>query len=439
MTECYQEPMKISRLKGRNIEAEFSGGDITSDGGALLLREIDKKMNLCHQVAKVFKDPRDPSRITHEVLSMVRQRIFGIALAYEDLNDHETLRKDPAMQTATGCLDDLASPSTLCRLEQWADRKAAIDLHQVLFDQFVNRYKTAPEEIILDFDATDDLTHGDQVGRFYHGYYRHECFLPLHVYCGHFPLVSYLRPSFMDPAKHTWAILALLVKGLRQRWPEVKIIFRGDAGFHKEKILRWCDKHDVKYIVGFGQNAALLRAAQPLLEAAESTYKTTLEKQRVFGFVTYQAASWKQEREVLVKAEHSVNGSNPRAVITNLSGEAQYLYDQVYCARGDMENRIKEIQLDLFSDRTSCHEWWPNQLRLLFSTMAYALLNALREGHLSGTRWVKARLSTIRIKLLKVGAIILRNTRRIRFLLSSNYPYQFEFKSVLVSLKADTS
>ena len=434
MTECYQKPIQISQLKRRKIEVEFKGGDITSDGGVLLLSQVDKNIGLTQSAAQCFNDPRNPTKITHSLLTMVRQRVYGIGLAYEDLNDHNTLRNDPAFQTAVGESAELASPSTLCRLEQYADRKTAIQLHQVLFDQFIKQHKQAPKELILDFDATDDLVHGDQIGKYYHGYYGNYCFLPLYVYCGKFPLASYLRPAFMDPAQHSWAILALLVKALRKEWPQVNIIFRADGGFSRHKIMSWCERHKVKYIIAIGGNTKILKQSEALINQAKRRNKKTNQAQRLFGHIQYAASTWKNKRRILIKAEHNDRGSNPRFVVTNLDGRSKYLYDHVYCARGDMENRIKEIQLDLFSDRTSCHDWWPNQLRLLFSTMAYVLMNCLRENYLQGTQWAKAQPGTIRLKLLKIGAVIIRNTRRIRFLLSSSYPYQSEFKALVARL-----
>ena len=434
MTKCYSNPLQFSPLKRKKVEAEFSGGDITSDAGALLLREVDKKLKLCSSLVPHIQDPRCQDLVTHKLESLIRQRIFGIALAYEDLNDHENLRKDAGFKVSVNELEDLASPSTLCRLEQWADRETAIGLHQVLFTQFVKQFKSAPKELMLDFDATDDLVHGDQVGKFYHGYYRHECFLPLHVYCGRFPLVSYLRPSWMDPAKHTWAILSLLVKALRKQWPEVEITFRADGGFCRDKIMRWCERHDVKFILGLGKNEALYRLSQNQINQAEYEFEATRQKQRIFNSFLYQAGTWKNKRKVIVKAEHTLYGANPRYIVTNLPGSAQSLYEQVYCARGEMENRIKEIQLDLFADRTSCHEWWPNQLRLLFSSCAYVLVHTLRAKCLSGTRWAKSTIGTLRLKFLKIAAIVIQNTRRVRFLFNSHYVYQNDFKTLVHSL-----
>jgi hypothetical protein len=266
--------------------------------------------------------------------------------------------------------------------------------------------------------------HGEQEGRFFHGYYREYCFLPLYVFCKDQLLVSYLRPSNQDAAKHTWAILALLVKRLRKEWPGVKIIFRGDSGFCRHRMFSWCERHDVKYIVGIGKNNNLLKITQELQTQAEQNYQAFQEKQRLFSEVNYAAGSWRISRRVLVKAEYTSQGANPRFVVTNLTGHPQFLYDEIYCARGEMENRIKEQQLDLFADRTSCHDWWANQFRLLLSSSAYILISGIRRLALSSTELSRAQCGTIRLKLFKIGAVIIRNTRRIKFLLSSSYPYQ---------------
>jgi hypothetical protein len=324
----------------------------------------------------------------------------------------------------------LASASTLCRFENRADRQMALAIHRVLIEKFIESFDEAPKQLILDFDATDDPVHGKQVGRFFHGFYRHYCFLPLYVFCGSQLLVGYLRPSDIDGARHAWAILSLLVKRLRQAWPGVQIIFRGDSGFCRWHMLRWCEKNQVHYIVGLAKNSRINAMASPYLQQAAEGFKQTGHKKRIFTDVQYGALSWDHPRRVIVKAEHGPMGSNPRYVVTNLSGDPQALYDQTYCARGDMENRIKEQQLGLFSDRTSCHNWWPNQLRLLLSALAYVLLDTMRRVALKGTELAAAQCSTIRLKLLKIGAVIIRNTRRIRMHFSSAYPYQHLFLHV---------
>lgn len=434
MTDCTQESLAFPRCKGRRVEARFTGGAITSDAGALLLRSADRRLGLSAQVARALHDPRRQASCTHAVRSLVRQRLYGLALGYEDLNDHDDLRADPALQTAVDQDRPLASASTLCRFEQRADREAALRLHEVLIGQFIASYQRPPRRLILDFDATDDAVHGQQEGRGFHGYYDHYCFLPLYVFCGHRPLVSYLRTSRIDAARHAWAILALLVKRLRRVWPKVKITLRADSGFCRWRMLRWCEDHDVDYIVGIARNARLHARAAPWRDAARDAFARCGKKQRLFGTFTYAAKRWDRPRRVIVKAEHSARGANPRYVLTNLKGAPRTLYDRLYCARGDMENRIKEQQLDLFADRTSCHRWWPNQYRLLLSTFAYTLLHAIRVQALAGTRGARACAGTIRLRLLKVGAVVLRNTRRIQLLLSSAYPHADLFRLAVARL-----
>ena len=424
MTKCYQRSFEFPRVNRRIVEARFDGGDITSDGGVLLLRQADRLTGLSDSIARALSDPRRQASCDHDVPGLVRQRLYAIALGYEDLNDHDGLRQDVALQTAVERDQWLASASTLCRFENRADREAAWRLHEVLLDQFIASFKRAPKKLILDFDATDDPVHGEQDGRFFHGYYRHYCFLPLYVFCGHQLLVSHLRPSNIDGAKHSWAILSLLVKRLRQVWPKVRIIFRGDGGFCRWKMLRWCDHHEVGYIIGLAKNKRLNRLTASLQDEAAACFAATGHKVRWFTDFQYAARSWDGARRVIAKIEHSQHGVNPRYVVTNLAGDAKQLYDKLYCARGDMENRIKENQLDMFGDRTSCQHWWPNQFRLLLASLAYTLIEAIRRIALKGTELANAYVGTIRLKLFKIGAVILKNTRRIRFLLASGCPYK---------------
>ena len=419
MTKCYQRSFEFPRVNRRIVEARFDGGDITSDGGVLLLRQADRLTGLSDSIARALSDPRRQASCDHDVPGLVRQRLYAIALGYEDLNDHDGLRQDVALQTAVERDQWLASASTLCRFENRADRETAWRLHEVLLDQFIASFKRAPKKLILDFDATDDPVHGEQDGRFFHGYYRHYCFLPLYVFCGHQLLVSYLRPSNIDGAKHSWAILSLLVKRLRQVWPKVRIIFRGDGSFCRWKMLRWCDHHEVGYIIGLAKNKRLNRLTASLQDEAAACFAATGHKVRWFTDFQYAARSWDGARRVIAKIEHSQHGVNPRYVVTNLEGDAKQLYDKLYCARGDMENRIKENQLDMFGDRTSCQHWWPNQFRLLLASLAYTLIEAIRRIALKGTELANAYVGTIRLKLFKIGAVILKNTRRIRFLLAS--------------------
>jgi hypothetical protein len=337
VTECTQEVFEFPALQRRKVQTEFSGGDITSDGGVLLLREIDRHLGLLKSVDGVINDPRDPRYVSHSQLSLLRQRVYGMALGYEDLNDHETLRTDSAIQTPVDRDEDLGSQSTLCRLENRIDRQVAVRIHEVLINQFVASFDAPPAELILDFDATDDPVHGHQDGRFFHGYYDHYCFLPLYVFCGDQLLVSYLRPSMIDGAKHAWAILALLVKRLRQAWPEVKIIFRGDSGFCRHRMLSWCERHNVGYIVGVAKNAVLESHIQAPMALVQQMAELSGEKQREFFQLHYAAGTWTQRRKVIAKLEVTDKGPNPRFIVTNLAGDKQTLYDEVYCARGDME------------------------------------------------------------------------------------------------------
>ncbi len=355
VTKCTRESFNFPDVKKRTVEVNFQGGDITSDGGVMLLRQVDKHIGLSKAVAQALEDNRRQASCQHDSLALLRQRVYALACGYEDLNDHQQLRHDLAIQSAVEREEILASSSTLCRWENQANRLTAWHIHQVMIERFVASFKRVPKELMLDFDATDDAVHGKQEGRFFHGYYDHYCFLPLYVFCQDQLLVSYLRPSNIDGAKHARAILSLLVKRLRQSWPAVRIIFRGDSGFCRRRMLAWCERHDVSYIVGIAQNKRLNEITAQWQQAAEKQYATSGEKVRWFGEFHYAAKSWQQLRRIIVKIEHTEKGSNPRYVVTNLTGKPQLLYDKIYCLRGEMENRIKEQQLDLFADRTSCH------------------------------------------------------------------------------------
>ena len=433
-TVCNCELFEFPAVKKRSVTASFTGGDVTSDGGISLLRQMDRRVGLTKALAQVLPDPRDPERIEHPLLTMVRQRIYGIAAGYEDLNDHDTLRHDVAWQTAVERISPLASSPTLCRLENRASREVAWRMHEVLVQQFIASHRRAPQELTLDFDTTADRVHGSQAGAFFHAHYGDYCFLPLYVFCGEQLLVAALRPGNRRPARGSWAALKFLVGALRAKWPKVKIVVRGDSGFARWRMLRWCEEHHIHYIIGFGKNSRLLAKSQRWIAKAAKDFSRTGRKQRVFGQIQYGAWSWDRPRRVLVKAEHTDKGSNPRFVLTNLIGDPQVLYDQIYCARGEMENRIKEQQLGLFSDRTSCQGWWANQFRLLLSSCAYVLLERIRTLALAGTELARAQVDTIRLKLLKIGAVVLRNTRRIRLLLSSSYPYRQIFLNAAKAL-----
>lgn len=414
----------------RKIELNFDGGDISGDGGLLLLGQVDRKLELLSRIAPLLPDDRAPERVEHTALELLRQRVYEIVQGNEDLNDHQRRRIDPALQAALGKVDAAASAPTLCRFEQRATSSLTWKIQAEFVRQFMASHRKPPAELVLDFDASDIPLHGNQEERFFHGYYDNYCYLPLYVFCGDQLLVSYLRPSKLDAAKHAGAILKWLTAQLRAAWPDVRIIFRGDSGFCRRRILHWCERNDVDYVVGLAQNARLRAMAAPLMAQAEAGFKETGMKQRLFTHFEYAAKSWHHTRRVIAKAEHSALGNNPRFILTTLAGDPQQLYDHLYCARGEMENRIKECQLGLFGTRLSGHRFVVNQFRLLLASMAYILLERMRTLGLAGTALANAQAQTLRIKLLKVGAVIIRNTRRIRFFLSSSFVHQEEFLQV---------
>jgi hypothetical protein len=427
MPDCTGKQIEFEPFKRRRVEANFDGGDVSSDGGVLLLRRLDRRLGLIDAVARALADPRDPERIEHRLADMLRQRVFGLVQGYEDLNDHATLRNDVLMQTACERDTALASAPTLCRLENRASRAAAWAIHGVMVEKFIASFKSTPEELVLDFDATDAPLHGKQEGRFFHGYYDNYCYLPLYVFCGEQLLVSYLRPSKIDESKHTGAILKLLVKRLRQTWPTVKIVLRGDSAFCRRRILAWCERHGVYYVVGLAKNKRLNAMTAEQRECLAQQFEHSQVKQREFAELSYGARTWKCERRVIARLEHMDKGDNPRYIVTNLEGDARSVYEDVYCARGEMENRIKEAQLGLFADRTSCQYFAANQFRLLLSSLAYILTERLRSLALAGTEFARLQAQTLRAKLLKIGAVILRNTRRVRVMLSSAFPHRAIF------------
>ena len=439
MTECNGLPLRFTGLGRRKIQADFNGGQLTSDAGATLLREVDRRIGLIDAIAACIEDPRDPAKITYDLRTMLAQRVFAIAMGYEDGNDQHDLRNDPLLQLVTERGVDpaqpLASPSTLCRLENRIDRKALAKVAAVLVEQFIASHERPPEQIVLDFDATDDPVHGNQEGRFFHGYYDRYCFLPLYVFCGDQLLVPYLRPANIDAAKHSRAILKLLVQRFRQVWPEVKIIVRGDSGFCRWRLLRWCDQHGVDYVIGLAKNERLNKLARRQRVTARWRYRCTGRKQRLFGEFVYAAKTWDRPRRVIVKAEYNSHGANPRFVVTSLPEPPQVLYENLYCQRGDMENRIKEQQLDLFAGRTSCHDFLANQFRLLLSSAAYVLVESLRRLGLKDTELANAQAGTIRLKLLKIGARITSSARRIVLHLAGGYPLQALFMCILDRLR----
>jgi hypothetical protein len=443
VTQCSDSTLPFATLGTRRLEADFSGGALTTDAGALLLREADQRLGLLDALDRCLPDPRDPDLITHPQRALLAQRVFGIATGYEDLNDHQHLRHDPLWQ-ALADYDPapdqpLASAPTLCRLENRATRAALVRMAAALVEQFIASFEAPPECLVLDFDATDDPVHGRQEGRFFHGYYDAYCFLPLYVFCGDQLLVAYLRPSDIDAARHTRATLKLLVRRLRQAWPGARLIVRGDSGFCRWRLMRWCDHHGVGYVLGLARNSRLQELAAPLMHEAAARWQATGRPQRLFGTFAYAAGPWDRARRVIAKAEHGAQGDNPRFVVSNLPGDPQVLYDEVYCARGEMENRIKEQQLMLFADRTSCHKFLANQFRLLLSAAAYVLVEAVRRLGLAGTELARAQVGTIRLRLLKVAGLVQVSVRRVYVRLASGFPLRELFGAVLRRLRGPSA
>lgn len=434
MPKCTKEAIGLGRIGRRRITANFDGGEVCSDGGLMLLRRVDERIGLTRAIASVWQDDRDPERITHELSSMIRQRLYALCQGYEDLNDHGSLRQDMLMQTAVGNLSPLASAPTLCRLENRATAHEAAALHGVLIDQFIQCHTVPPEQLILDVDASDIPLHGEQELKEFHGYYDHYCYLPLYVFCGQHLLACTLRRSRIDGAKNVTALIKRLVSRLRAAWPQVRIVVRGDSGFCRQRLLNWCERHGVDYLIGVARNARLEALVQEEESRLEARFEETQAKQRCVTEFRYAAASWPHERRILARLEYGSLGNNPRFVVTTLEDEAGLLYDDLYCQRGEAENRIKECQLDLFGTRASCHSFMANQIRLLLAGLAYTLMVRFRQLALSGTALAQASAHTIRVRLLKIGAVVVRNTRRIMLMLASNHPLRELYRHAVQAL-----
>ena len=427
--------LHFGRLGRRVIEADFTGGDLSSDGGLMLLRRIDSKIGLSAAVAKALGDPRDPDRITHPLRHLIAQRLYGICCGYEDLNDHDRLRDDLLMQTAVGSTAALASSPTLCRLERRATRADALALNEVLVQQFIASHDgRTPEQIVLDVDASDVPLHGNQEMKQFHGYYDHYCYLPLYVFAGDAMLACLLRPSRIDGARHAAALIKLLVQRLRQVWPHTHFIVRADSGFCRQRLIRWCQRSDVGYIIGLAKNERLKALVAHWHDQMKQDWQQSQVKQRRIEEFKYAAGSWDRPRRVITRLQYDSRGTNPRFVVTNLVGDAQPLYDELYCQRGEAENRIKEAQLDLFGTRASSQMFMANWFRLMLAALAYTLMQRLKVLALQGTELARATTATIRVRLLKIGAAVLRNTRRVRILLASNHPLRGTFARAVQAL-----
>jgi hypothetical protein len=446
------------------LVACFNGGTITSEAGALILREVERVTGIIRQFARCFTDYRDPDLIEHLAEEIIAQRVMGLCLGYEDLNDHDDLRRDPLLAAVVGKKDvegadrvrardrgkPLAGKSTLNRLELTKEEASPQERYkkivanssaiEALFvNLFLQSHPEPPREIILDLDATDDPLHGEQEGRFFHGYYDEYCYLPLYIFCGDQLLCAKLRPSNIDASAGALEEIARIVGLIRARWPRVKILIRGDSGFCREPLMAWCEANRVDYLLGLARNSRLTGAIAAAMAQAQAAYEATGEPARVFTEFAYRTLdSWSRERRVIAKAEHLGKGANPRFVVTSLRGEVKTLYEDVYCARGEMENRIKEQQLQMFADRTSCEFFRANQIRLWFSSVAYCVMEALRRLGLKGTRMAAAQVHTIRLKLLKIGAQVRVTVRKIWVSLASGCPYQELFARACRNLQRRT-
>jgi hypothetical protein len=450
MTECNQSSFGFKASGKREIVARFDGGTISSDGGAFLLRQTDTHLNLLPRLAECFLDGRNRKQVEHTVAEMLAQRVYGLALGYEDLNDHEQLRKDPVFGILAGREDmdaPLAGKSTLNRMEMGAgtkDRykkitfwKDAID--ELLVKVFIESHPTAPAEIILDVDSTDLPLHGKQEGRFFHGYYDNYCYLPLYIFCGEQVLCARLREANHDAAFGSLTEIKRIVAQLRAAWPDVKIVLRGDSGFCRNELMSWCEANRVDFVFGLARNQKLRKIIGAQMHEATGLWNRTNKPARVFTEFDYRTkktkkGGWDRQRRVVAKAEHIDGKENPRFIVTSLSGEGRKLYEEIYCARGDMENRIKE-QFSLFADRVSAETMRANQMRLYLSAMAYVLVSGLRRLGLKATELAEAQVSTIRTKLLKIGAQIRISARKVWVSMASSYPWQGLYQQVWENLR----
>jgi hypothetical protein len=453
MTECNQSGFEFEVCGSREIIARFDGGTISSDGGAFLLRQTDKRLNLLSRMAECFLDGRNQDLVEHSVLEMISQRIYGLALGYEDLNDHDQLRKDPVFAILAGraeMAEPLAGKSTLNRMELGAgtkDRYKKITfwkdgLDELLVKVFIESHQNPPSEIILDVDTTDLPLHGKQEGRFFHGYYDHYCYLPLYIFCGEQVLCARLREANQDASAGSLQEIQRIVMQIKTAWPAVKIILRGDSGFCRNALMSWCEENGVDFVFGLARNQRLRKIIGAEMQEATEQWKQTGKPARVFSEFNYQTkktkkGGWDRERRVAAKAEQLDGKENPRFVVTSLKKEdwaAPALYEKLYCARGDMENRIKE-QFSLFADRVSTETMRANQMRLYLSTMAYVLMSGLRRLGLKATELAEAQVSTIRTKLLKIGAQIRVSVRKVWVSMASSYPWQDLYQQVWANLR----
>lgn len=420
-----KEKFKFSKSKNKEVEGMFEGGNVTQDAGLLIAKEIDKNFGFTNFIADKIEDSRNKSYIVHEIKDMLKQRVYGLIGGYEDLNDHILIRKDAHFQTLVGQDKELASSATLSRFENSMNKKDISNLFFGMIENFVARIEGEPEKIVLDFDPTDCLIYGKQEERSYHGYYKDYCFLPLHVFSGDELVTTLLRPSNIDGAKYAGAILRIIVSKIRERWPNMRVIFRGDCAFARKHIFHWCENNNVEYIVGIGANKVLQGKVKEKEEELLSKQKESECDQKGYMSFEYKAGSWKEKRRIIAKVEASARGINRRFLVTNnLDSPPKEVYENEYCPRGDMENKIKQLKLDLKADRLSCHSFLANQFRNFLAGLAYVILTAVRKKLLQGTELANAYCGRIMLKLFKIGAVIIEKKTKIRYLFSSNFPFK---------------
>ena len=439
MKDCTKQLLLFKGISGKKIEADFNGGEVSSDAGVLFLREVEERIGLISKMADSLRDRPHPGYVKHQLLELFRQRIFQIACGYEDGNDSNELREDPIMKIACERLPEeepLASQPTISRFENSLSRTDLYRIAQVFLDIFIESYEEPPEAIILDIDDTDDRTYGHQQLSLFNAYHGDYCYLPIHIYEGQSGrlITTVLRPGKRPTGRQIVSILKRVVKRIRQAWPEVGLMLRGDAYYSCPEVFDFCEENDMKYVLGFKPLSPLLRQVKPLLQETALRFKQEKQPVRTFIETLYKAQSWKKARRVIAKVEANAVGVNTRFIITNLEHwNRRFIYQRVYSGRGTMELMIKEHKNHLLSDRTSCPSFSANQFRLFLHSAAYVLLHTFRALHLKGTVWSSAQFNTIRLKIIKIGARIRQLSRKIRIHLPTSFPWKGELQKIWLS------
>ncbi len=414
----------------KKVQVDFDGGQVSSDGGLLFLREVESEIGIIKKVAHVLEDPRHPGYVKHQNVQLLRQRVYQITAGYEDGNDSDTLRQDPILKLSCESTDALASQPTMCRFENTQGIKTLYRIAQVFLEHFIASYAEPPEGIMIDLDETDDLTHGGQQLSLFNGYYGDYCYLPLHIYEGKSGklITTVLRPGKRPTGRETVSILKRIIARIRQSWPQVGILIRADSHYSSPELYDYCQENDLKYAIGYTAYEPLQKEAERLLQKARELYQSSGEPVKLYGECRYQAASWSRPGRIIYKVEYNQQGSNQRFIVTNLEHSSRrFIYEDIFCDRGAMELMIKEHKNHLASDRTSCTSFWANQFRLFLHSMAYVLLHHFREKHLQTTELARAQFNTIRLRLIKIGARVRELSTRIKVHLPSSYPLQEEF------------